>query len=61
LTEVGAHFPHWSGDGNRVHWSIGNAHFRYDIAMAEAFEDSVEAVKKAEEEAKKGRGRSRKG
>lgn len=53
LTDVGAQFPKWGKDGNRVHWSIGNAHFRYDIARAEAFEDSLEAAKKAEEEAKK--------
>jgi Tol biopolymer transport system component len=56
LTEVGAQFASWAGNGDQVHWSIGNAHFRYDLSLAEAFEDSVEVVeklKKKEEEAKK--------
>ena len=31
LTEVGGQFPAWSADGRRAHWSIGNAHFIYDL------------------------------
>ena len=44
LTDVGGEFPAWSADGQRVHFSLGNAHFVYDLARAEAFEDSVEAA-----------------
>ncbi|HUE77114.1 MAG TPA: amidohydrolase family protein [Longimicrobiales bacterium] len=45
LTEpMGAEFPAWSADGRRVHWSLGNAHFVYDLDAAEAFADSVEAA-----------------
>ncbi len=48
LTDVGGQFPAWAEDGESVHWSIGNAHIVYDLVRAEAFEDSVKAVKKAE-------------
>jgi len=41
LTDIGAQFPHWGGDGNSIHWSIGNAHVVYDVARAVAFDDSV--------------------
>ncbi|GIT68110.1 MAG: hypothetical protein Ct9H300mP25_15820 [Acidobacteriota bacterium] len=37
LTEVGGQFPVWSRDG-LAHWSIGNAHFIYDIDKARAAE-----------------------
>ncbi len=33
LTEIGGQFPVWSQDG-QAHWSIGNAHFIYDITDA---------------------------
>jgi Tol biopolymer transport system component len=45
LTRIGGQFPAWAADGNTVHWSIGNAHFRYDLERAKQFEDSVEAAK----------------
>jgi hypothetical protein len=48
LTEIGGQFPAWSADGRTVHFSIGNAHFVYDLDAAEAFEDSVAAVERAE-------------
>jgi hypothetical protein len=35
-----------------VHWSLGNAHFVYNIDKAEAFEDSVRAAKKIEDKRK---------
>jgi Tol biopolymer transport system component len=41
LTEIGGQFPSWSGDGLRVHWSIGNAHVVYDLERGRAFDDSV--------------------
>ena len=44
LTEIGAQFPAWSGDGSKVHWSIGNAHVVYDLEAARLFDDSVSAA-----------------
>ena len=44
LTEIGGQFPAWSANGRRVHWSIGNAHFVYDLDRAKQFDDSVSAV-----------------
>jgi Tol biopolymer transport system component len=52
LTEIGGEFPYWEANGQRIHWSIGNGHFVYDIKKAEAFEDSVKLAKKAEEKKK---------
>lgn len=53
LTEIGGQFPTWGWNANKVHWSIGNGHFIYDLNASEAFEDSVKAAKKLEEEKKK--------
>jgi Tol biopolymer transport system component len=47
LTDVGGQFPRWSADGRRVHWSIGNTHFVYDVERARAFDDSVRAARRA--------------
>lgn len=44
LTDVGAQFPAWSGDGRRVHWSIGNSHFVYDLDRARQIDDSIAAI-----------------
>lgn len=41
LTTVGGQFPAWGAEGQRVHFSAGNAHFRYDLAAARAAEDSA--------------------
>ncbi len=49
LTDIGGEFPAWSGDGRSVHWSLGNAHFVYDLDAAGAFEDSVAAAAEADE------------
>ncbi len=49
LTELGGEFPYWESGGKKVHWSLGNSHFIYDIETAEAFDDSVKIAKKAEE------------
>ncbi len=51
LTEVGGQFPAWSADGRRAHWSIGNAHFLYDLDDAEAAEEAARAAEEAGEEA----------
>lgn len=47
LTDVGGQFPAWSGDGQRVHWSIGNSHFAYDLVRARQMEDSIDVAKRA--------------
>jgi Tol biopolymer transport system component len=47
LTELGGEFPHWETDGKKVHWSLGNAHFIYDVDAAQVFDDSVKLAKKA--------------
>ena len=47
VTDVGGQFPSWSGDGKRVHWSIGNSHFVYDLDRARQYDDSVQAARRA--------------
>ena len=47
LTEVGGQFPAWGSDGNRVHWSIGNAHVVFDLERAQAVDDSVKRAERA--------------
>ncbi len=49
ITEFGGEFQSWSADGAEVVWALGNAYFRYNLADAEAFADSVEAAEAAEE------------
>ncbi|MFZ9718485.1 MAG: amidohydrolase family protein, partial [Chitinophagaceae bacterium] len=49
LTEIGGEFPAWEAKGNKVHWSLGNGHWVYDVDAAEAFEDSLQTAKKAAE------------
>ncbi|HWP72583.1 MAG TPA: amidohydrolase family protein, partial [Gemmatimonadaceae bacterium] len=44
LTEIGGQFPAWSSDGRRVHWSIGNSHFVYDLDRARQIDDSIAAA-----------------
>jgi len=46
LTKIGGQFPAWGADGRTVHFSIGNAHFVYDLDAAEAYEDSVAVVER---------------
>jgi Tol biopolymer transport system component len=46
LTKLGGEFPGWESDGKKVHWSLGNAHFVYDVDAAQAFDDSVKKEKK---------------
>jgi Tol biopolymer transport system component len=47
LTDIGGQFPAWSADGRTVHWTIGNAHFAYDLDRAQAFDDSVRTARRA--------------
>ena len=51
LTKIGGQFPTWSSNAELVHWSIGNAHFRYDLAEGKRIDDIIAAEKKAKEEA----------
>lgn len=53
LTEIGGEFPAWGDDSKNVHWSLGSSHFVYNLAEAKVFNDSIEAAKKAREEAAK--------
>ncbi|MCS7082243.1 MAG: amidohydrolase family protein [Bacteroidetes bacterium] len=46
LTEIGGQFPAWSWEGQRVHWSMGNAHVVYDLERTKAFEDSPRQVRR---------------
>jgi hypothetical protein len=46
LTEIGGEFPVWSSDGNKIHYSLGAAHFVYDLNKVEALEDSLKMAKK---------------
>jgi Tol biopolymer transport system component len=39
LTDIGGHFPTWSSDGGRIHWSIGNAHVIHHVATADRLEE----------------------
>ena len=48
LTELGGEFPSWESDGKKVHWSLGNSHWVYDVDQAQIFQDSVRIAKKAE-------------
>ena len=60
LTEIGGQFPAWSADGRKVHWSIGNAHFVYDLDAARAVEEEIRGAKEAEAKGGKHRTTSRK-
>ncbi len=46
-TVMGGEFPAWSADGRAVHFSLGNAHFVYDLDAAEAHDDSVATARRA--------------
>jgi Tol biopolymer transport system component len=52
LTEIGGEFPAWEQDGKKIHWSLGNGHWVYDVARADFFDDSVKVAKKEEERKK---------
>lgn len=52
ITDIGGEFPFWEKDGKKIHWSLGNGHFVYDVDKAEMFEDSMRAAKKIEDKRK---------
>jgi Tol biopolymer transport system component len=51
LSEIGAQFPHWDWTGQKVHFSLGNAHVVYDLAQAKVFDDSVRAASRSQRDA----------
>jgi Tol biopolymer transport system component len=48
ITRLGGEFPQWNNEANRVYWSLGNAHFNYDLVEAKKVNKAL-----AEEEKKK--------
>jgi len=46
LTTIGGEFPAWGKNGKLIHWSLGNAHFVYDLEEAQRMEDSIASAKK---------------
>ncbi len=50
LTELGGEFPEWDEEGRKVFWSLGNAHFSYDLDDAKAKEEEIKQKKKEEAE-----------
>jgi len=45
ITDVGGQFPAWTTTGRRIHYSIGHAHFVYDLDRAQQYDDSVANAK----------------
>jgi len=52
LTELGGEFPAWEANGQSVHFSLGAAHFIYDLNKSKSFEDSLKLAKKLAEQNK---------
>jgi len=52
LTEISGEFASWEADAKKIHWSIGNGHFVYNVDKAQAFDDSVRLAKKEEDRKK---------
>ncbi len=48
LTELGGEFPHWSGDGSKVNWSLGSSFFSYDIEEGKKVARELKKKKEAE-------------
>ncbi len=53
LTEIGGEWPHWTGDGHRVIWSLGNSVFDYHINDAVVYEKEQKKLKALAVAAKK--------
>ena len=52
LTDLGGEFASWEGDGKKIHWSLGNSHFVYDVDKAKKFDDSLRIAKREEDKRK---------
>ena len=48
VTTIGGEFPAWGAGGRTVQWSLGNAHFVYDLDEAEAGQEEDEGYRAAE-------------
>ena len=48
LTEIGGEFPVWEANGKTIHWSLGAAHFTYNIEESYKLSDSLHLAKKIE-------------
>ncbi len=46
LTEIGGEFPAWSANGQKIHYSLGAAHFVYDLIQSDNLDDSLKTAKK---------------
>lgn len=44
LTDVAGQFATWSSDGRKVHYSLGNAYFVYDLDRARTVDDSLKSI-----------------
>lgn len=45
-TFMGGEFPQWNYEGTQVHFSLGNAHFTYDLSRAQQVGDSIKVAEK---------------
>lgn len=52
LTTLGGEFPQWDAGAEKVFWSLGNAHFSYDLAEAKKVAEELKKKKKEEAEKK---------
>ncbi len=50
LTEIGGQFPAWGWNGQKVHFSIGNGHFIYDLEAAAERERAQERYDREHED-----------
>ena len=53
ITEMGGEFPQWTSDAAEIHFTLGNAYFRYNLADAKTIKDQLEKEKKEKEAAAK--------
>ena len=52
LTEIGGEFPYWEANAQKVHFSLGAAHFVYDLNKSKVLDDSLKLAKKLAEQSK---------
>lgn len=52
LTKLGGEFPHWTADGKKVNWSLGNAYFSYDLEEGKRVAAELKAAEKEKKEKK---------
>lgn len=52
LTKLGGEFAHWTADGKKINWSLGNAYFSYDLEEGKRVAAELKAAEKAKKEKK---------